>query len=99
MHWRIIVFIVTFELQGKPETRTEIIQSLQGIAEKITRLEGCLNTGIYQSINDENIFFFIEEWQKQRNLDDHLKSSLFAALLGIKGLLVKAPKIKFMSES
>ena len=93
------MFIVTFELQGKPETRTEITQSLQGIAEKITKLEGCINTSIYQTIDDENIFFFIEEWRKQRNLDDHIKSSLFAALLGIKGLLVKAPKIKFLIES
>jgi quinol monooxygenase YgiN len=43
-------------------------------------------------------FFLVEEWQKQRQLADHMKSSLFAALLGIKGLLVKEPEIKFMNE-
>jgi hypothetical protein len=31
-------------------------------------------------------------------LDDHMKSSLFAALLGFKGLLTKEPEIKFMNE-
>ena len=49
--------------------------------------------------DDENIFFLVEEWQQQRHLDDHMKSSLFAALLGIKGLLTKEPEIKFMAEN
>ena len=53
---------------------------------------------VYQDVDDENIFFLVEEWQKQRLLDDHMKSSLFGALLGIKGLLIKEPEIKFMNE-
>ena len=92
------MFVVTFKLHGKPENLLEISQSLEGIAEKVKKLEGCLDTRIYQDTSDESVFYFVEEWQKQRQLDDHMKSSLFAALLGIKGLLVKEPEIKFMSE-
>ena len=92
------MFVVTFKLHGKPEHFLEISQSLEGIAEKVKKLEGCVDTRIYQDTSDESIFYFVEEWQKQRQLDDHMKSSLFAALLGIKGLLVKEPEIKFMSE-
>ncbi len=91
--------VVTFKLKGKPETRLEISQSLQGIADKVKKLEGCVDTRIYQDTDDENIFFMIEEWQQQRHLDDHMKTSLFRALLGIKGLLVKEPEIKFMAEN
>jgi quinol monooxygenase YgiN len=58
-----------------------------------------MDAQVYQHINDENNLFFVEEWEKQRNLDDHMKSSLFAALLGIKGRLVKPPEIKFMVEN
>jgi len=36
--------------------------------------------------------------QKQLQLDDHMKSSLFGVLLGTKGLLIKDPEIKFMNE-
>jgi quinol monooxygenase YgiN len=54
---------------------------------------------VYQDVDDENIFFLVEEWQKQRLLDDHMKSSLFGALLGIKRLLIKELEIKFMNES
>jgi len=92
------VYIVTFELQGKTETRIEITQSLQGIAEKIKKLEGFINTSIYRDINDENIYLLVEEWQQRRHLDDHMKSNLFAALLGFSGLLTKEPEIKFMNE-
>ena len=93
------MFVVTFKLHGKPENLLEINQSLEGIAEKVKKLEGCLDTRLYQDTSDESILYFVEEWQKQRQLDDHMKSSLFAALLGIKGLLVKEPEIKFMNES
>jgi quinol monooxygenase YgiN len=93
------MFVVTFKLQGKPETLIEISQSLQCIVDKVQKLEGCIDARIYRDINDETIFLLIEEWQKQRNLDDHMKSSLYAALLGIKGLLVKSPEIRFMVEN
>ena len=61
-------------------------------------MDGCRDTKIYQDMDDENTFFMVEEWQKQRQLDDHMKSSLFSALLGIKGLLTKEPEIMFMNE-
>jgi quinol monooxygenase YgiN len=90
--------VVTFKLQGKPRNLLEINQSLKEIAAKVKKLDGCVNTMIYRDDDDENIFFLVEEWEKQRQLDDHMKSNLFAALLGIKGLLVKEPEIKFMAE-
>ncbi len=92
------MYVVTFKLHGKPENQHEINQSLEEIGDKVKKLEGCINTIIYKDKSDENIFFLVEEWQKQRHLDDHMKSNLFAALLGIKGLLTKEPEIKFMNE-
>ena len=92
------MYVVTFKLHGKPENQHEINQSLEEIGDKVKKLEGCMNTIIYKDKNDENIFFLVEEWQKQRHLDDHMKSNLFAALLGIKGLLTKEPEIMFMNE-
>ena len=92
------MIVVTFKLHGKPGNQVEINQSLKGIAAKVKKLDGCKDTKVYQDVDDENIFFLVEEWQKQRLLDDHMKSSLFGALLGIKGLLIKEPEIKFMNE-
>ena len=93
------MIVVTFKFHGKPGKQVEINQSLKGLAAKVKKLDGCKDTKIYQDVDDENIFFLVEEWQKQRLLDDHMKSSLFGALLGIKGLMIKEPEIKFMNEN
>ncbi len=58
--------VVTFKLHGKPGNLVEINQSLKGIAERVKKLDGCVDTKVYQDIDDESIFFLVEEWQKQR---------------------------------
>ena len=93
------MFVVTFQFYGKPEKHREINQSLEEIVDKVKKLEGCVSAMIYKDANDENIFLLVEEWRKQRYLDDHMKSNLFAALLGIRMLLTKEPEIEFMSEA
>jgi quinol monooxygenase YgiN len=91
--------VVTFKLHDKPGNQLENRQSLQGISDKVKKLNGCNETKVYQDVDDENIFFMVEEWLQQRHLDDHMKTSLFRALLGIKGLLTKEPEIMFMNEA
>ena len=93
------MFTVTFRFQSKPKHNVEILQTLQGVADKVKKIEGCTSVVVYKDIQDENIFFLVEEWQKQRSMEEHVKSDLFAALIGTKGLLAKSPEIKFMVES
>jgi quinol monooxygenase YgiN len=93
------MFFVTLKLHCKPENAIELALSLQGIANKTKMVEGCVDVHLYKVLNDENIFFFAEEWKKQRNLEEHMKSDLFAALLGTKGLLVKPAEVRLMAES
>lgn len=90
--------IVTFRLHGKPGKQLEINQSLKGIATRVGKLDGCEDIKIYKDVDDENIYFLVEQWHKQRHLDDHMKTSLFKALLGIKGLLIKEPEIMLMNH-
>jgi len=90
--------VVTFKLYSKYRNRLEVKQSLHGIAAKVKKLDGCNGTEVYQDMEDDNIFFMVEKWHKQRHLDDHMKTSLFSALLGIRGLLTKEPDIMFMNE-
>lgn len=92
------MFVATFKFRCLHKNLLEINQSLQEIAEKVKKLEGCADARVYEDTKDNSILYFVQEWQKQRHLDDHMKSSLFAALLGIKGLLAQKPEIKFMSE-
>lgn len=88
------MYTLTFKVHGKPDRATEIRQSLEGIAEKVKKVEGCLDANVYSKISAEHIFLLSQEWQKRRALEDHLNSGLFAALLGISSLLEKPPEIR-----
>ena len=88
------MYMLAFKVHGKPDMATEIRQSLKGITEKVKKLEGCIDALVYSEISDENIFFLTQECQKRQALEDHLNSSLFAALLGISSLLEKPPEIR-----
>jgi quinol monooxygenase YgiN len=86
------MFFVSLKLHGKPENVIDLTQTLQCVANKLKIVEGCVDVQIYKILNDENIFFFAEEWKKQRNLEKHMKSDLFAALMGTKGSLLNHRK-------
>lgn len=90
--------IVTFRLCGRPEHHLEIFQSLQGIASKIDKSDGCSYVKIYRDTADENIFFVVEKWKHQRKLDDHMKTSLFQALRGLRSLLEDEIEVTFLNE-
>ena len=92
------MFIVTFRLQGKPKSSVEIIQTLHGISDRVKKIEGCEDAHVYKDTQNENIYFLVEEWQKQRCLEEHAKSDLFGALLGTRGLLIESPEIKFWTK-
>ncbi len=90
--------IVTFKLHCSPGKQLEIRQSLRGISEKVKKLDGCKDTTVYQDLDNNDVLLMVEQWQHQRHLDDHMKTSLFSALIGIKRLLSKDPEIMFMDE-
>ena len=60
------MFIVTFRFQSRPKHSVEIIQTLQGIADKVKKIEGCTSVRVYKDIQEENIFPLVEEWQFNR---------------------------------
>lgn len=90
--------IVTFRLCGKPETSLEIYQSLKGIAAKVHKADGCCYVHVYRNTDDENTFFVVEKWKHQRKLDDHMKTSLFQALRGLRNLLKNDIEVTFLNE-
>jgi quinol monooxygenase YgiN len=93
------MFFVSLKFHGKPETIIEVSQTLQSVTKKLKKVEGCVDVQIYRVFNDEKIIFFVEEWGKQRDLEKHMKSDLFAVLIGSAGLLTKPPEIRLMVEN
>lgn len=93
------MIIASVKLKGLRDKRREIVQTINGIADQVRRCEGCAGVHCYQDINDRNVFYYIQEWRTRQDMNDHLNSKLFAALLGIQSILAEPPQIEYMSRS
>lgn len=92
------MYISSIRMKGRSDKRKEIIQTLNGISDQVRLKKGCLNVKSYQDIDDKNVFFLVEEWKTQHDMDEYINSTLFSALLGIKTILVEKPEIKILVE-
>lgn len=90
------MIIATVKMKGLEEKRREILQTLSGITEQVKLCKGCMGACCTQDISDPNTFYHIQEWQSRQDLTDHLNSTLFSALLGIKTILTEKPSVEFM---
>jgi len=93
-----MMFVSSIRMKAQPGKRKEILQTINGIIDQLSLKKGCLDVSSYQDIDDENIFYVVEEWQTEQDLNEYLHSKLFAVLLGIKTILVDRPEIKILSE-
>jgi quinol monooxygenase YgiN len=69
------------------EKRIELSQTIASLSVSTRREKGCKRCDFCQSIDDENRFFLLEEWDTQENLRSHLKSDNFKVIRGAMNLL------------
>ena len=72
---------------GKPEKRTELLQTIRPLLQPIKSARGCLNLDFYIDAADENSFLLIGEWESEIDLAacSHFESS--AVLRGALSVL------------
>jgi quinol monooxygenase YgiN len=89
------MILVTIQMNAIPEKRIELSQTIVSLSVS-TRIEkGCQRCDICQSIEDENRFFILEEWNTQENLMAHLKSDHFRVFRGAMYLLQEPYEMMF----
>ncbi len=84
----------TVILKVIPEKREELLQTLQSMTKEILKEKGCISCTFYQEVENKDVFNLIEEWETQEEMESHLKSEMFSAIIGVKSLLVEEPDIK-----
>jgi len=89
-----IMIIVTMEMTVLPEKQKELLQTLQAISASTRRLKGCMNSNVFKDMENENVLSLVEKWETQEDLDNHLNSDEFSALLGTDNLLSKPFEFK-----
>ena len=86
--------VITFvRIKARPEKRKELSQTFCSIVENVRGASGCLRAGFYQSAEEENDFFMVEEWATQEDSDEHLRSDIFTVLIGAGSLMHQPPEI------
>jgi quinol monooxygenase YgiN len=87
------VMAATVRMRVRPEKREEFIQAMTDLTTRARRALGCVGAHFYADSEDPNAFTLVEEWRRRRDLDRHLRSDEFAAVIGASFLLSQAAEI------
>ncbi len=93
------MIIVTMEMTVLPEKQKELLQTLQAISASTRKLKGCMSSNVFKDMENENALSLVEKWETQEDLDNHLRSDKFSALLGTNNLLSKPFEFKLNGVS
>jgi quinol monooxygenase YgiN len=77
------------------EKSKELSQTIASLSLSTRMEKGCQRCDFCRSIEDENRFFLLEEWDNQENLKNHLKSEHFKIIRGAMNLLQEPYEVMF----
>ena len=89
------MIIKTIKIKVLPYKSKEFCQTIFAIIDSIRKEEGCANYNFYQDLEEENNLLLIGEWDRQEDLDNHMRSTTFSVLRGAMNLLSTPPEITF----
>ena len=93
------MIMVRITMNVLPEKQKEVLQTILSMIEPDGKEKGCLSHDLYYDVQDSRVFSLIEEWETREDMERHMQSDRFSALLGAKSLLVKPSEIKIHTIS
>ena len=63
------MIITTIKIHGRARNRKEIVQTIKGLMEQLTKDGGCVKADLFQDLDDEDTFYLMEEWQSKKILE------------------------------
>jgi len=93
------VIITTLRMIVPPERRNDLLETLRGMLEPARVERGCLSYRLYEDVEDRNIFFLLEEWKTQNDLERHISTDNFHRLMALMDLLSEQPELQFNTVS
>ncbi|WP_082047991.1 putative quinol monooxygenase [Geoalkalibacter ferrihydriticus] len=82
-----------------PSKRLDFLQTLQAALEVVRQEPGCLSCNCFTDVEEENAFVFKEVWDTREDLETHMQSVIFNALIGALSQLENKPEIRFNTIS
>jgi quinol monooxygenase YgiN len=94
-----LMIIVRITMTVLPDKQKEVMQTLLSMIEPDGKEKGCLGHDLFCDIQDKQVFSLIEEWETREDMENHMQSDRFSALLGTKSLLAKPSDIRIHTVS
>ena len=92
------MILLTIRVVAKFHVKPEKIQEFVGLCKKLVdetvNEEGCIEYGLYQELQNQEILTMLEEWRDESSLDEHMKSNHFVEILPlVSKCLVKETEV------
>ncbi|MGA7408939.1 MAG: antibiotic biosynthesis monooxygenase [Bryobacteraceae bacterium] len=89
----ILLLIELTPIAGK---REEIIELLQFSVDRLRTKPGCLSSGVYETCcGGKRTILYLERWRSEEELNRHIQSNLYLAVLNVLDLAAEPPDISF----
>jgi quinol monooxygenase YgiN len=66
---------------AKEASLTEILELSKEMVEKTALEKGCIKYELYQDVKEPCVLIFLEEWESEAALNDHMASEHFTRLI------------------
>ena len=86
--------ILTISSNARSDKHNELLSACRLISDRTRQEKGCLDCRLSQDIDNENLIYLEETWERRSYLDAHFRSDIFSALLGAVKLLGKTHEIR-----
>jgi quinol monooxygenase YgiN len=96
---RCVLILSLIELEPLPNKREQVLELLQFSVERVRTQAGCLETGIYEDLQKNGVLVYLERWNSEEELHQHIQSKLYLGVLNAMELGVGLPKVSFHSVS
>ena len=88
------MLMMTVAVKVKPEKREEFMQAMNSLLSAGEKQQGLRTSRLYRTIDDQNGFRLICEWETKRDLDRYLGAEKFRVLLGALKVLCEKSEVR-----
>jgi len=91
--------ISLIELVPGLDTRQAMVEILHFVESRLAGNPGCVCCRIYEGLDENHTILYVEQWESEQALYNHIRSSLYLPVLNAIDLARSEPKISFHGVS
>lgn len=89
------MIVTTTRITVSSVNRTELFQTILTLLAPVKEEKGCLSSHFYLDSADSNSAMLVEEWEEEKDWENHLRSRDCAVLMGAVSVLCRPASVDF----